>query len=93
MMRRKIDAQGRVGGYDNEVEFEPPKGLELEGKQGTAQVSWYRKPDGKICIRSIDGVSLNGGDGGEESDERESESGIDDMEYDDGNAGPSEARD
>lgn len=39
-------------------EFAAPEGLKLEGESGEAMVNWKRKPDGNICITSIDGVPL-----------------------------------
>lgn len=39
-------------------EFAPPEGLALEGDSGEAMVNWKRKPDGNICITTIDGVPL-----------------------------------
>lgn len=39
-------------------EFTSPDGLKLEGESGEAMVNWKRKPDGNICITSIDGVPL-----------------------------------
>lgn len=53
---------GRIGPEPDGVEFMPPDGLELRGQEGTAEVKWKRKPNGKICIVSMEGVSLGDGD-------------------------------
>ncbi len=47
-------------------EFVPPAALNLEGMEGEASVKWRRK-NGRICIVSMDGVSL--ADADSESDE------------------------
>lgn len=49
-----------MGSNSDELEFDPPEGLDLQGDKGKAQVTWERMPNGKICITSIDGVRLDG---------------------------------
>ncbi len=51
------------------VEFTPPSGLDLKGRKGTATVAWSRKPDGKMCITSMNGVSIGSGYGEDSEDE------------------------
>jgi len=55
-----------------EVEFNPPQDLDsdLKGDSGQAECSWERKPDGKICITAINGVSI----GPEKPEQAEKES-------------------
>jgi hypothetical protein len=54
-----------------DVEFNPPQDLDsdLKGDSGQAECTWERKPDGKICITAINGVSI-----GPEKPEQEKES-------------------
>lgn len=68
-MVRKKDAMGRLGPVEQEVCFDPPEGLELDGNKGSATVKWEKRPDGKIEITSFEGVSL----GNESPDEEKSE--------------------
>ena len=42
-------------------EFTPPEGLSLDGDSGEAVVTWKRKPNGNVCITSMDGVAIAGG--------------------------------
>ena len=53
-MRKEAEAVG--------VEFMPPTGFEPKGRKGTATVAWSRKPDGKLVLTSINGVSIGGAD-------------------------------
>lgn len=59
---RPRDARGRIGPEAEGIEFTPPEGLELRGPSGTSEVKWRRKPDGTVCIVSMDGVTLGDGD-------------------------------
>jgi hypothetical protein len=58
MSNREMDGMGRVGAPVTVVEFAPPQKLKLEGDSGEAMVQWRRRPNGKVAIVSIDGVSL-----------------------------------
>lgn len=58
-MTRQMDGMGRMGGEDYSVEFSPPSGLKLDGDSGRAMVTWHRKPDGRVCINTFDGVKLS----------------------------------
>jgi len=59
MAGREVDAMGRVGGpKKSKVEFTPPDGLELDGESGESLVTWKKEGD-KVCIVSMDGVSLD----------------------------------
>lgn len=53
-MRKEADIAG--------IEFTPPTGVDLKGRKGTATVAWSRKPDGKLAITSINGVSIGAGE-------------------------------
>lgn len=72
---------GRYGGpKKSRVEFTPPKDLELDGDAGESLVKWKKLPSGKVCILSMDGVSL-GGDGEKKTTAGPSESGDSEMGY------------
>lgn len=77
--KRQIDGMGRVGAPDYSVEFTPPESLQLKGESGDARVTWRRKPDGRVCIDTFDGVSLTGGD--TEPDEDDEDEDDEEMEY------------
>lgn len=66
----KIDRAQMEGGDDSSaLEFTPTDEIaeSLEGKNGTAEVSWERKPDGRICITAINGHTI--GDGASDEDD------------------------
>ena len=55
-------AMGTPMESSTELDFTPPADLKLKGKMGTAMVNWKLKPDGKVCITAMDGVSLGAPD-------------------------------
>lgn len=61
---RPRSTRGRIRPEPEGIEFTPPKDLELRGDEGTSEVKWRRKPDGTVCIISMDGVSLGDSDEG-----------------------------
>lgn len=56
------------------VEFDAPEELDLKGDKGTATVQWRRKPDGKVCITAMNGVTLPGDYGPPSSEDEEPDS-------------------
>lgn len=63
---RKRNAMGDIGGMEEVVvEFDPPKGLKLEGEEGSAMVNWVMTPEGRVRITAIDGVTIGETENGE----------------------------
>lgn len=67
---------------NGDVEFNPPSDLDsdLKGDSGQAECSWERKPDGKICITAINGVSIGSDTSREEKPEADTEGGTEPTE-------------
>lgn len=77
MMNRQTDGMGRMGGeYEEKPCFTPPDGLKLDGDKGEALVRWEKRDDGKIEIKSFDGISL--GDPESDSEDAAEPQGADD---------------
>lgn len=56
---RPRNGRGQIEDTSMEVSFDPPEGLELKGDSGEAMVKWRKNPEGKVCITSFNGVSLD----------------------------------
>ena len=70
-MAREAEAENS----EPDLSFNPPENLDsdLKGDEGKAECSWERKPDGKICITAINGVSVGKYAGMDDAKEEESE--------------------
>jgi hypothetical protein len=67
----------------SELEFTPPKDLEdsLDGESGDALVHWRRKPNGNVCITSMEGVPLGGEGANDDQDEDDQSPGPGTMQH------------
>lgn len=71
MASGRMAQQAHSDEENGDVDFNPPSDLDsdLKGDSGQAECSWERKPDGRICITAINGVSIGSDTSREEKPE------------------------